>query len=215
MDGDHTVKFIGIKDREKEPIEGYKDSVTIRTGYKTPYNIELLEHISKLLKSKSSKYDEIVATLTDNDGNEVLKKGYDKNTIDSALDNYENIEKSLKTDKSHKLSDSHPEIKCNLKLDGVKFIKEPVILYISSGDKPSNVFNLSDIELDKNGKIADPRIEDLVFKVFNHEISKETGVDQDFIKIQVFIDGNLVKTYTDKTSESSLRRMSSGEKNMT
>ena len=212
LDGDHTVKFIGIKDREKEPIEDYKDSVTIRTGYKTPYNIELLEHISKLLKSKSSKYDEIVATLTDNDGNEVLKKGYDKNTIDSALENYKNIEKSLKTDKSHKLSDSHPEIRCNLKLDGVKFVKEPVILYISSGDKPSNVFNLSDIELDKNGKIADPRIEDLVFKVFNHEISKETGVDQDFIKIQVFIDGNLVKTYTDKTSESSLRRMSSGEK---
>lgn len=211
LNGDHTVKFVGVKDREKEPIEDYKDSVTIRTGYKTPYNIELLEHISKLLKSKDSKYDEIVVTLTDDDGNKVLQKGYDENTIDSAIENYKNIEKSLETDKDHKLSDSHPEIKCNLQLDGVKFIKEPVILYVSRGSKPANVFNLSDIELDKNGKIADPRIEDIVFKVFNNEISKETGVDQDFVKIQVFIDGNLAKTYTDKSSESNLRKMSSGE----
>ena len=212
LEGEHTVSLIGVKfGQEQEIIQGYDDKVKIRKGYKTPSNSKLLHDISDILKFEKSKYDQVLVILTDENGKEILKKGYDKQTIDFAIETCDNIETALGQDKSGKLSKQYPEITCDLQLIGVKFDKAPVVLYVSENGQKSNKFTSSDIMLDKKGRLFDPFITQIVFDVFNGEIESETDIQQNFVKIEVFIDGELMKTYTERSVTEELGKISTGE----
>lgn len=206
MEGEHTVNLIGVTNEDKEILDGTGKEITTRKGYtKVPMNKELVKEIVYLLKDNDN-YSEIVVELTDKDKNTILMRRYDKSKIHQLIEQYnENV---LRLKDSEKLRKQHPEIKCNLKLIGIKHNEKPVVLY---NTRPFNQFPKSDIRLDSHGTLYDPIITQTVFDVFNGEIEKKTGVPQEFEKIKVLIDGELKKTYTEGSATQELNRIVNNE----